>query len=152
MTVNTGIMIPMFIGRCGRRLTGLISARRVGSQPKSPQRSRVYALHVAETTGCRVTGLDINVLGIRTANQLALDSGMGERVRFEVCDVAKPLPFADESFDAVFSNDVLCHVPGRSAVLTEIYRVLKTGVGRMLFSDALIIGGVVSQDEIAARS
>src|SRR3984957_80311 len=114
--------------------------------------SGVYALHVAETTGCLVTGLDINVLGIRTANQLALDRGMGERVRFEVCDVAKPLPFANESFDAVFSNDVLCHVPGRSAVFAEIYRVLKPGVGQMLFSDALIIGGVISHDEIAARS
>jgi SAM-dependent methyltransferase len=114
--------------------------------------SGVYALHVAKTIGCRVTGLDINALGIRTANQLALNSGMGEKVRFAVCDVAKPLPFANETFDAVFSNDVLCHVPGRSAVLAEIYRVLKTGVGRMLFSDALIIGGVISHDEIAARS
>jgi SAM-dependent methyltransferase len=114
--------------------------------------SGVYALHVAKTIGCRVIGLDINALGIRTANQLALSNGMGEKVRFEVCDVAKQLPFASESFDAVFSNDVLCHVPGRSAVFAEIYRVLKTGLGRMLFSDALIIGGVISHDEIAARS
>jgi SAM-dependent methyltransferase len=114
--------------------------------------SGVYALHVAKTTGCRITGLDINALGIRTANQLALNSGVAEKVRFEVSDVTKPLPFANESFDAVFSNDVLCHVPGRPAVLAEIYRVLKPVVGRMLFSDALIIGGVISHDEIAARS
>jgi SAM-dependent methyltransferase len=114
--------------------------------------SGVYALHVAKTTGCRITGLDINALGIRTANQLALNSGVAEKVRFEVNDVTKPLPFANESFDAVFSNDVLCHVPGRPAVLGEIFRVLKPGVGRMLFSDALIIGGVISHDEIAARS
>jgi SAM-dependent methyltransferase len=114
--------------------------------------SGVYALHVARTIGCRVTGLDINALGIRTATQLALSSGLAEKVQFKVCDVSQPLPFESESFDAVFSNDVLCHVPGRPAVLGEIYRVLKTGVGRMLFSDALIIGGVISHDEIAARS
>jgi SAM-dependent methyltransferase len=114
--------------------------------------SGAYALHVAKTIGCRVTGLDINPLGIRNANQLALNSGMGEKVRFEVCDVAKPLHFANETFDAVFSNDVMCHIPGRSAVLAEIYRVLKPGVGRMLFSDALVIGGIISHDEIAARS
>jgi SAM-dependent methyltransferase len=73
-------------------------------------------------------------------------------VRFEVCDLGKPLAFANETFDAVFGNDVMCHIPGRSAVLGEIHRVLKPGVGRLLFSDALIIGGILSHDEIAARS
>jgi SAM-dependent methyltransferase len=113
--------------------------------------SGVYALHVARTTGCSLIGLDINELGIRNANQLASHGGMGEKVRFEVCDVAKPLPFADESFEAVFSNDVLCHIPGRLSVFAEIYRVMKRG-GRMLFSDGLVIGGLISHDEIAARS
>jgi SAM-dependent methyltransferase len=113
--------------------------------------SGVYALHLAQTIGCSVTGLDINALGIRNANQLALNSGLVQQVRFAVCDVSQPLPFADETFDAVFSNDVLCHIPGRLSVLAEMYRVLKPG-GPMLFSDALIIGGVVSQEEIATRS
>jgi cyclopropane fatty-acyl-phospholipid synthase-like methyltransferase len=114
--------------------------------------SGAYALHLAQTIGCSVTGLDINALGIRNASQLALDSGMARQVRFEVCDVSRPLPFADETFDAVFSNDVLCHVPGRPSLIAEMYRVLKPGVGRLLFSDALIIGGIVSQEEIATRS
>jgi cyclopropane fatty-acyl-phospholipid synthase-like methyltransferase len=114
--------------------------------------SGMYALHIAQSIGCRVTGLDINALGIRTANQLASKSGMDHKVRFEVCDVSKPLPFANETFDAVFSNDVLCHIQGRPSVIAEMYRVLKPGVGRMLFSDALIIGGIVSHDEIATRS
>jgi len=114
--------------------------------------SGMYALHIAQTVGCSVTGLDINALGIRTANQLASKSGMDQKVRFEVCDVSKPLSFADETFDAVFSNDVLCHIQGRPSVIAEMYRVLKRGVGRMLFSDALIIGGIVSHDEIATRS
>lgn len=113
--------------------------------------SGVYGLQVVRATGCKLIGLDINELGIRNANRLASDSGAGGKVRFEVCDVAKPLPFADASFEAVFSNDVLCHIPGRLSVLAEMYRVLKSG-GRMLFSDALVIGGVISQDEIAARS
>ncbi len=114
--------------------------------------SGLYALHVAKTTGCRITGLDINTFGIQNANQLAQDGGLGKQVRFEVCDVSKPLPFANETFDAIFSNDVLCHIPGRPALLGEMHRVLKSGGGRMLFSDALVIGGLISQDEIAARS
>ena len=114
--------------------------------------SGVYALHLAQTTGCSVTGLDINALGIRNANQLALNSGLVQQVRFAVCDVSQPLPFADETFDAIFSNDVLCHIQGRPSLLAEMYRVLKPGGRPMLFSDALIIGGLISQEEIATRS
>jgi SAM-dependent methyltransferase len=114
--------------------------------------SGVYALHLAQTTGCGITGLDINALGVHNANQLAQTNGLDKQVRFEVCDVSKPLPFADETFDAIFSNDVLCHIPGRPSLLREMYRVLKSGGGQMLFSDALVIGGLISHDEIATRS
>lgn len=36
-------------------------------------------------------------------------------------------------------------------MLREMHRVLKAG-GRILFSDALVIGGMVSQEEIATRT
>jgi cyclopropane fatty-acyl-phospholipid synthase-like methyltransferase len=114
--------------------------------------SGAYALHIAQKVGCRIIGLDINELGIGTANQLALSAGMAQKVRFEVCDVSQGLPFADAIFDAVFANDVLCHIPGRPSLLCEMYRILKPGIGRMLFSDALIIGGLIAHYEIATRS
>jgi SAM-dependent methyltransferase len=94
-----------------------------------------YALQVAGIVGCRILGLDTNGRGIHTANQLAAARNMSAQVRFENCDASKKLPFDDSTFDAIFSNDVLCHLPGR-----------------MLFSDALIIGGTVSHQEIATRS
>ncbi len=109
-----------------------------------------YALKVAEMTGCRVLGVDINAAGVATANQLAASRGL-DRVRFEVCDVAQTLPFPDATFDAVFSTDVLCHIPGRAELLAELFRVLKPGT-RLVFSDALIIGGTVTHVEIATRS
>jgi SAM-dependent methyltransferase len=110
-----------------------------------------YSLHLAEKLGCQIVGLDINEPGIRSAKELAQSRGLGSRARFEQFDVSKNLPFDGETFDAVFSNDVLCHVPGRLAVLVEMFRVLKPG-GRMLFSDALVIGGMISAEEIATRS
>jgi ubiquinone/menaquinone biosynthesis C-methylase UbiE len=110
-----------------------------------------YALHLAETLGCRIVGLDINEPGIRGAIQLAQTRALGSRTRFELYDASKNLPLDDETFDAAFSNDVLCHVPGRLDVLVEMFRVLKPG-GRMLFSDALVIGGMISAEEIATRS
>ena len=110
-----------------------------------------YALHLAEKVACRLMGLDINAAGVRNANQLAQAKGLASLAHFEQCDVSKNLPFEDETFDAVFSNDVLCHLPGRTEVLSEMFRVLKPG-GRMLFSDALVVGGMLSHEEIATRS
>jgi len=126
-------------------ITGASNVLEIGSG------SGRYALQVASTTGCRVVGVDVNQPGIHNANALAAEQNLAERVQFEKCDASQPLRFGDAVFDAVFSNDALCHIPGRDKLLQELYRVLKPG-GRLLFSDALVIGGVISHKEIAARS
>ena len=110
-----------------------------------------YALHLAGKVGCQIVGLDINESGIRNAQQLAQAAGLASQARFELRDASKDLSFDEATFDAVFSSDVLCHIPGRLEVLTDMFRVLKPR-GRMLFSDALVIGGMISHEEIATRS
>jgi SAM-dependent methyltransferase len=110
-----------------------------------------YALSVAEAACCRIVGLDKNGPGIHNANRLAEARHVSAQARFEVGDVSNKLAFEDASFDAAFSNDVFCHVPGRLSLLREVSRVLKRG-GRLLFSDALVIGGLISHEEIATRS
>ena len=110
-----------------------------------------YALQLAESVGCRIVGADINASGIATANQLAASRKLDALVKFEQCDAAKKLRFDNATFDAVFANDSFCHVEGRAALLGELHRVLKPG-GRLLFSDALVIGGPISNEELATRS
>jgi len=110
-----------------------------------------YAVYLAKSAGCRILGLDINAEGIRNANVLGEQANVGGRAAFQQFDVSQPLPEKDDTFDAVYSNDVLCHVKHRAQVLANVFRVLKPG-GRFLFSDALVIGGLVSHEEIATRS
>ncbi len=109
------------------------------------------AVYLAQTTGADITGVDVNPSGIRNGEELARSQGMSERVRFRCIDASKPLPFESGSLDAVFSNDALCHIPNRLGLLREWQRLLRPG-GRMLFTDAMIVTGMLSNEEIAARS
>ncbi len=109
------------------------------------------AVYLAEQTGADVTGIDSNEHGVVNAEALAASQGLAARARFLRADAGEVLPFADDSFDAVFSNDALCHIPHRPQVLREWRRVLKPR-GRFLFTDALVVTGLLSHGEIAARS
>ena len=109
------------------------------------------AVYLAVKRGCRVTGVDINEHGIRNAIELAADRGVADRVDFRVTDAGAALPFSTAGFDAIVSNDAMCHIQQRLAVLREWHRVLRPE-GRVLFTDAMVITGPVSCEELAIRS
>ncbi len=114
------------------------------------------ALHLARRTGCRVTGIDANPNGVAIATQMATRAGLGEpgaegRVKFQVYDATRKLPFADGTFDALLCIDSMNHFPERARSLAEWYRVLKPG-GRAVFTDPVLITGPVTNDELAQRS
>jgi SAM-dependent methyltransferase len=109
------------------------------------------AVYLAAARGCRVTGVDINEHGVRNAIELARARGLAERVEFRAVDASRPLPFPEQRFDAVVSNDAMCHIADRLAVLRDWHRVLRPG-GRALFTDAMVITGIVSHEELATRS
>jgi ubiquinone/menaquinone biosynthesis C-methylase UbiE len=109
------------------------------------------ALFVAATVGCRITGIDVNEFGIKNSNELAQQQNLESLASFQLADASHPLPFSEDSFDAIIFNDAMCHVPRRLAVLREWYRVLKPG-GQMLFTDAMVITGLISHEDIAKRS
>ncbi len=71
------------------------------------------AVYLALARGCRVTGVDINEHGIRNAAALAQTRGVADRVEFRAVDASRPLPFPASRFDAVVSNDAMCHIRER---------------------------------------
>jgi len=108
------------------------------------------ALYLARATGCRVTGIDSSESGVATATKLASE-GAANGVRFQVADATARLPFEDDSFDALLCVDSMNHFPNRLAVLREWHRVLRPG-RRALFTDPVVVTGLVTNDELALRS
>ena len=85
------------------------------------------ALHLVERHGAaQATGFDVEQPVIEAARQRAAALGLAEKARF-IQGPPGPLPFADRSFDVVFSKDALLHVPDKDALFAEIFRVLKPG-------------------------
>jgi SAM-dependent methyltransferase len=109
------------------------------------------AVYLALARSCRVVGVDINEHGVRNASRLAETGGVADRARFQVIDAGRSLPFPDASFDTVISNDAMCHIEKRLPVLRDWHRVLRPG-GRALFTDAMVLTGAVSHEELAIRT
>jgi SAM-dependent methyltransferase len=106
---------------------------------------------LAARTGARSVGVDINSRGIEAARARAERAGLSAQVSFDIADASLRLPFPDESFDAVLCNDSINHLPDRSAVLRDWFRVLRPG-GRVLFTDPIVVTGQLSNEEIRVRS
>lgn len=74
--------------------------------------------------GARVTGADLTPRSVQIS-----------RERFQLYDIeasfvitdGERLPFADKSFDVVYSNGVLHHTPGTDVAVAEAHRVLRPG-------------------------
>lgn len=82
-----------------------------------------------------IVGFDVEQPVVDLAAKRAAEQGLQDRARF-VRGAPGPLPFADQSFDVVFSKDALIHVADKEALFEDIYRVLKPG-GRFAASDWL---------------
>ncbi|MBP7733715.1 MAG: class I SAM-dependent methyltransferase [Caldisericia bacterium] len=89
------------------------------------------ALLLSELGASKVIGIDIGSKFIEEANNFAKSKG-NANVEFKVGD-AHSLPFADKSFDLVYSFDAFEHVSMPDKMLSEAKRVLKPG-GKLIMS------------------
>lgn len=81
----------------------------------------------------RIAGVDHSVTFIdiaRRESQERVEAGTAE---FKVADVSE-LPWADDTFSVVTSNDVGCYEDRAQAAIAEMYRVLRRG-GRAVVAD-----------------
>jgi ubiquinone/menaquinone biosynthesis C-methylase UbiE len=81
-----------------------------------------------------VVGVDAAKTMLRHAMaKTAENPQLAERIRWVEADV-KDLPYPEATFDVVFSNTVLHHMPQPEKMLSEAWRVLKPG-GALLIRD-----------------
>jgi SAM-dependent methyltransferase len=109
------------------------------------------ASRVAGTRGASVVGTDVNALAIAAAQSRSAANPVGGQTEFLTSDAERTLPFPDGSFDFVLCNDAINHFRNRLGVLREWRRVLRSD-GRCLFTDPVVLTGLVSNAELAARS
>ena len=104
---------------------------------------------LAEAYGAaELVGIDVSADLVAHARRLAEKRGLAERVSFQLIDPG-PLPFADQSFDIVFSKDALVHVADKTTLFAEVMRVLRPG-GQLIVSDWLWIPGAAENPLVSA--
>ena len=93
------------------------------------------ARYLAYHYGCRVTGVDLNTDRLAGAVRLTERTKLQDRVLFHHAN-ALQTGLADETFDAIVSQEAFCHIPNKKTLITECVRLLKTG-GRIVYTDIL---------------
>ncbi|WP_290920441.1 methyltransferase domain-containing protein [Halodesulfovibrio sp.] len=103
----------------------------------------LIAAKLAEPEGSSI-GVDFSEDMIRRAQSNKELAGV-ENVSFQVVDGTE-LPFIDEQFDVVTTNAMLNLAVDKESVLTEAYRVLKSG-GRLHVSDQILVGAAMCSEQ-----
>ena len=106
---------------------------------------------VLGSVGCRGTGLELSAAAVALGRKRAASLGLDRVATIQEADLNQRLPLEDGSFDAAMALDVVLHVLDRAALYQEVARVLAPG-GRFLFTDAGVVTGAISDEEVEWRS
>ena len=82
--------------------------------------------YLAHTSGCRVDAVDLTPQFVAAAERLNALCGISDKIAVREGSVTA-LPYADASFDQVWSQNVTMNVADKRAMFAEIYRVLRPG-------------------------
>lgn len=99
---------------------------------------------LASRFGCQVTGLNLSAVEIDEAIRQTKEQGLDHLVSFDQGDFHE-LPYADLTFDVVWSQDSLMYGADKRRILEEVLRILKPG-GVLDFTDILASRDLASDD------
>jgi len=98
------------------------------------------ARYLASTFGCRVTCLNLSEVENQRNRELTRKRGLEHLVEVREGSFEE-LPFEDNAFDVIWSQDAFLHSGDRARVLEEAVRVLRPG-GEIIFTDPMAADGV----------
>ncbi len=84
------------------------------------------SLYLAQKFNAKATGITLSPVQASRAAERAKELGLSAEASFQVAD-AQNMPFADNSFDLVWSLESGEHMPDKTKFMQECYRVLKPG-------------------------
>ena len=93
------------------------------------------ATRLAKKYGCHVVVLNLSEKENQRGRKMNEEQGLSSLI--DVVDGSfEDIPYPDESFDIIWSEDAILHSGNRKKVLEESYRVLKEG-GEFIFTDPM---------------
>ncbi len=95
------------------------------------------ARYLTRRFGVHVTCLNLSEVQNHRNRELNERDGLAERIDVVDGDF-EALPFAENSFEVIWSQDAILHSGNRPKVLAEIDRVLKPG-GQVIFTDPMMV-------------
>jgi ubiquinone/menaquinone biosynthesis C-methylase UbiE len=93
------------------------------------------ARFLAKTFGCQVVAQNLSEVENARNREMNQAQGLSDHIEV-VGGNMEQLPFEDQSFDLVWSEDAILHVGDKEQVFAEVDRVLKPG-GEFIFTDPM---------------
>jgi SAM-dependent methyltransferase len=90
---------------------------------------------LASQIGCTVAVVDLTAEYCQVGEMLTRRTGLSDRVRFHHGNALR-LPFADQSFDAAWSQHATMNIADKARLFAELARVVRPG-GRMAFHEIM---------------
>jgi SAM-dependent methyltransferase len=107
--------------------------------------------YIMKSVGCFGIGVELSAAALAAGRRRAAALGVDERLTLQEADLDAPLAVAGGAIDAVISLDVVLHLRDRMRLFREIAHLLMPA-GKFLFTDAGVVTGALSSEEVALRS